>query len=278
VTEEKRMDLPGAMKMSDCKHARLPEGPVTVTAPTYACVHCTLEERGKLLEEALAHLEGVVGLGDREFPAVVGFAHRARQALGPRSPEESRELLDAKSELERYQREAGDDRDHAMREALDEVENPANVPVGKPGTLIRRAWELGRELYEHRRERASAEASFEQAWCEMVARGYRYGADALERVKFGWHLREAQVGKLRDVLRKAGDRLERCVHEAMCTEDDPHDDGCPNAFADPTVQLIEAALSPPAQGPGAAAVAHGGWTPPVEVPLRGVRASKEPGR
>ena len=33
--------------------------------------------------------------------------------------------------------------------------------------------------------------TFEEAWAEMEAKGYRYGADALEHVRFGWELRES---------------------------------------------------------------------------------------
>ena len=31
-------------------------------------------------------------------------------------------------------------------------------------------------------------SSFEEAWAEMEARGYQYGEDALEQVRFGWDL------------------------------------------------------------------------------------------
>lgn len=33
--------------------------------------------------------------------------------------------------------------------------------------------------------------TFEEAWAEMKQRGYRYGTDALEHVRFGWELRES---------------------------------------------------------------------------------------
>lgn len=46
--------------------------------------------------------------------------------------------------------------------------------------------------------------TFEQAWAEKEAEGYRYGADALEQVRFGWEIacatQEAEIKALREQL------------------------------------------------------------------------------
>jgi len=45
--------------------------------------------------------------------------------------------------------------------------------------------------------------TFEEAWAEMEARGYQYGADALENVRFGWNLRDS-VGVSSDKHKELG--------------------------------------------------------------------------
>jgi hypothetical protein len=36
--------------------------------------------------------------------------------------------------------------------------------------------------------------TFEQAWKTYEAKGYRYGADALEQVRFGWEIAQQFLG------------------------------------------------------------------------------------
>lgn len=38
-------------------------------------------------------------------------------------------------------------------------------------------------------KRAEGPKTFEEAWAEMEAQGYRYGEDALQGVRFGWNIR-----------------------------------------------------------------------------------------
>lgn len=47
--------------------------------------------------------------------------------------------------------------------------------------------------------------TFEEAWAKMEAKGYRYGQDAIEQVRFGWELRDVEVDALREALKQAGD-------------------------------------------------------------------------
>ena len=45
-------------------------------------------------------------------------------------------------------------------------------------------------------ERQLVSMTFEEVWAEKEKEGYQYGEDALEQVRFGWELGEAERQKL----------------------------------------------------------------------------------
>jgi hypothetical protein len=57
------------------------------------------------------------------------------------------------------------------------------------------------------RPRVSGTKTFQQAWSDMEAKGYRYGEDALEQVRFGWNLAyggdDSLVETMEDLLEQA---------------------------------------------------------------------------
>lgn len=113
---------------------------------------------------------------------------------------------------------------------LDETE-PPEMPEDLHAALVDWCWKHGvpismrndlkralrldeiQELRD-RTTRSPGVPTFEEAWAQKEAEGYQYGRDALERVQFGWEIRDgyesAQVRTLADYARL----LERDAHRA----------------------------------------------------------------